>query len=249
MINCEKRGVGVWNSPSVPNRIIKKPSVHINGTAKIWYMWGRVSAAQSEHIKRWIITIIIIIITIVIVYHPTDDIIIENFDVFDIEQAWNKYMYTFVLVCMIKIALHFWRCMHIICRYTNNYNILSLHAISHFNGGDIKNNIIWVRNTVAFQSPHYFFYNKRIYMLPRSALLRWFSLTLVRLPLHPATRPLKTHSMAVRAIPLSVCHHGPPNGYRTGFKRCSDAQLFIQLTVVDDINAKAVEAWKQKRSI
>jgi hypothetical protein len=59
---------------------------------------------------------------------------------------------------------------------------------------------------------------------------------------HPATPPLKTHSMAVRAIPLSVCHQGPPNGYRTGFKRCSDAQQFIQLTVVDDINAKAVEA-------
>ncbi len=59
---------------------------------------------------------------------------------------------------------------------------------------------------------------------------------------HPATRPLKTHSMAVRAIPLPVCHHGPPNGYRTGFKRCSDAQLFFQLIVVDDINAKAVEA-------
>jgi hypothetical protein len=55
--------------------------------------------------------------------------------------------------------------------------------------------------------------------------------------------------MAVRAIPLSVCHQGPPNGYRTGFKRCSDTQQFIQLTVVDDINAKAVEAWKQKRSI
>jgi hypothetical protein len=48
--------------------------------------------------------------------------------------------------------------------------------------------------------------------------------------------------MAVRAIPLSVCHHGTANGYRTGFKRCSDAQVFIQLTVVDDINAKAVEA-------
>ncbi len=42
--------------------------------------------------------------------------------------------------------------------------------------------------------------------------------------------------------PLSVCRHGPPNGYRTGFKRCSDVQRFIQLTVVDDINAKAVEA-------
>jgi hypothetical protein len=59
---------------------------------------------------------------------------------------------------------------------------------------------------------------------------------------HPATRPSKTYSMAVRALPLSVCHQGPPNGYRTGFKRCSDAQQFIQLTVVDDINAKAVEA-------
>jgi len=47
-----------------------------------------VSAAQSEHIKRWII---IIIITIVIVYHPTDDIIIENFDAFDIGQALHKY--------------------------------------------------------------------------------------------------------------------------------------------------------------
>ncbi len=66
---------------------------------------------------------------------------------------------------------------------------------------------------------------------------------------HPATRPWKTYSMAVRAIPLSVCHHGPPNGYRTGFKRCSGGQQFIQLTVVNDINAKAVEAWKQIRSI
>jgi hypothetical protein len=53
---------------------------------------------------------------------------------------------------------------------------------------------------------------------------------------------MKTHSMAVRAIPLPVCHHGLPNGYRTGFKKCSDAQLFIQLAIVDDINAKAVEA-------
>ncbi len=75
-----ERGAGVWNSPSIPNRIIKKPSVHINGTAKIWYMWARVSAAQSEHIKRWII---IIIITIIFVYHPTDDIIIKNFDAFE----------------------------------------------------------------------------------------------------------------------------------------------------------------------
>jgi hypothetical protein len=48
-----------------------------------------VSAAQSEHIKRWII--IIIIITIVIVYHPSDDIIIEGFDAFDIGQALHKY--------------------------------------------------------------------------------------------------------------------------------------------------------------
>ena len=40
-----------------------------------------------------------------------------------------------------------------------------------------------------------------------------------QLPVH-----WKTHSMANRAIPLSVCHHGPPNGYRTGFKKCSDAQ-------------------------
>jgi hypothetical protein len=33
--------------------------------------------------------------------------------------------------------------------------------------------------------------------------------------------------MAVRAIPLSVCHHGPPSGYQTGFKRCSDAQYLF----------------------
>ncbi len=72
-----------------------------------------------------------------------------------------------------------------------------------------------------------------------------FCLTVYGTLPHPATRPLKTHSMAVRAIPLHVCHHGPPNGYRTGFKKCSDAQLFIQLSIVDDINAKAVEAWKQ----
>ena len=49
----------------------------------------------------------------------------------------------------------------------------------------------------------------------------------VRLPLHPATPHWKTHSMAVRAIPLSVCHHGPPSGYQTGFKRCSDAQYLF----------------------
>ncbi len=49
----------------------------------------------------------------------------------------------------------------------------------------------------------------------------------VRLPLHPATPHWKTHSMAVRAIPLSVCHHGPPNGYRTGFKWCSDSQYLF----------------------
>jgi hypothetical protein len=55
----------------------------------------------------------------------------------------------------------------------------------------------------------------------------------------PATRPLKTYSMAVRAISLSVCHQGLPSGYRTEFKKCSDAQQFIQLTVVDDINAKS----------
>ncbi len=33
--------------------------------------------------------------------------------------------------------------------------------------------------------------------------------------------------MAVRAIHLSVCHHGPPSGYQTGFKRCSDAQYLF----------------------
>ncbi len=33
-----------------------------------------------------------------------------------------------------------------------------------------------------------------------------------------ATRPLKTYSTAVRAIPLSACHQGPPSGNRTGFK-------------------------------
>jgi hypothetical protein len=49
----------------------------------------------------------------------------------------------------------------------------------------------------------------------------------------------KVVRMAVRAIPLSVCHQGPLSGYRTGFKKCSDAQQFIQLTVVDDINAKS----------
>ncbi len=91
--------------------------------------------------------------------------------------------------------------------------------------------------------------NKYLWNLGLYWVLKLYKNKSVRLPLHPATRPSKTHSMAVRAIPLSVCHHGPPNGYRTGFKRCSDVQLFIQLTVVDDINAKAVEAWKQKRSI
>ncbi len=54
-----------------------------------------------------------------------------------------------------------------------------------------------------------------------------------------ATRPLKTYSTAVRAIPLSACHQGPPSGNRTGFKKLSDAQQFIQLTVVGDINAKS----------
>ncbi len=38
---------------------------------------------------------------------------------------------------------------------------------------------------------------------------------------HTATRPSKTYSLA---IPLPVCHQGPLNGYRTGFKKCSDAQ-------------------------
>ena len=61
---------------------------------------------------------------------------------------------------------------------------------------------------------------------------------------HSATRPLKTYSTAVRAIPLSVCHQGPPSGNRTGFKKCSDAQQFIQLTVVDDINVKS--GWRLK---
>jgi hypothetical protein len=37
-------------------------------------------------------------------------------------------------------------------------------------------------------------------------------------PAAPSYPSLKTHSMAVRAIPLSACHQGPPNGYRTGFK-------------------------------
>ncbi len=35
----------------------------------------------------------------------------------------------------------------------------------------------------------------------------------------PATRPLKTYSTAVWAIPLSVCHQGPPSGNRTGLKK------------------------------
>ncbi len=61
---------------------------------------------------------------------------------------------------------------------------------------------------------------------------------------HSATHPSKTYSMAVRAIPLSVCHQGPLSGYRTGFKKCSDTQQFIQLTVVDDINAKS--GWSLK---
>ncbi len=49
-------------------------------------------------------------------------------------------------------------------------------------------------------------------------------------------RPLKTYSTAVRAIPLSACHQGPPRG--------SNAQQFIQLTVVGDINAKS--GWSLK---
>ncbi len=32
---------------------------------------------------------------------------------------------------------------------------------------------------------------------------------------------------------LSATMQGPPSGYRTGFKKCSDAQQFIQLTVVE----------------
>jgi hypothetical protein len=46
-------------------------------------------------------------------------------------------------------------------------------------------------------------------------------------PAAPSYPSLKTHSMTVRAIPLSVCHHGPPSGYQTGFKRCSDAQYLF----------------------
>ncbi len=110
------------------------------------------SAAQSEHVKRWII-IIIIIITIVIVYHPTDDIIIENFAAFDIEQAWNKIHVHFctgvygqnrfavcILFAGIQIIIIYFRCMP--------FHILMVVTF--------KNIIIWIRNTVAFQSPHYF---------------------------------------------------------------------------------------------
>jgi hypothetical protein len=34
-----------------------------------------------------------------------------------------------------------------------------------------------------------------------------------------ATRPLKTYSTAIRAIPFFVCHQGPPSGNRTGLKK------------------------------
>ncbi len=47
--------------------------------------------------------------------------------------------------------------------------------------------------------------------------------------------------------PLSVCHQGPPSGYRTGFKKCSDAQQFIQLTVIGDINAKSCWSLKTEK--
>ena len=69
---------------------------------------------------------------------------------------------------------------------------------------------------------------RTIYKFYLFVILKIFLLSVnVRLPLHPATPHWKTPSMAVRAIPLSVCRRGPPKGYQTGFKRCSDAQYLF----------------------
>ncbi len=66
---------------------------------------------------------------------------------------------------------------------------------------------------------------------------------------HPATRPLKTHSMAVRAIPLPVCHQGPLKGYRTGFKKCSDAQQIYSANSCRWHKCKSGWSLKTERSI
>jgi hypothetical protein len=54
-----------------------------------------------------------------------------------------------------------------------------------------------------------------------------------------ATRPLKTYSTAVRAIPLFCLPPGTAQGQPDRIKKGSNAQQFIQLTVVGDINAKS----------
>ncbi len=59
---------------------------------------------------------------------------------------------------------------------------------------------------------------------------------------HPATRPSKTYSMAVRAIPSLSATRDRPTVTGPDSKSVRMRSKFIQLTVVDDINAKAVEA-------
>ncbi len=66
---------------------------------------------------------------------------------------------------------------------------------------------------------------------------------------HPATRPSKTYSKAVRAIPLPVCHQGPLNGYRTGFKKCSDAQQIYSANSCRWHKCKSGWSLKTERSI
>jgi hypothetical protein len=64
-----------------------------------------------------------------------------------------------------------------------------------------------------------------------------------------ATRPLKTYSTAVRAIPYSACRQGPLSGNRTKSKKGSNAQQFYSANSWRwHKMRKAVEAWKQKRS-
>ncbi len=84
---------------------------------------------------------------------------------------------------------------------------------------DIK---IWRQNNVARYGPRPIPMQRMPPCRPPS-----FLITDVRLLLHPATPHWKTYSMAVRAIFFSVCRRGPPKGYQTRSKRCSDAQYLF----------------------
>ncbi len=65
----------------------------------------------------------------------------------------------------------------------------------------------------------------------------------VRLPLHPATPHWETPSMAVRAIPLSVCRRGPPKGTRPDSNDVRTRSIYSTISI-DDINAQS--GWSLK---